>query len=118
MSSPIRKNTYKIDITDNFYLLVFHKRLTIGSGVALSVYINNIEYLKYDCFGKGGHHHIYDIIEKTIYFKDLERINQINKSIDDIITNINNYIVSSKNQKIKNFQFDIRLLLQKLNHAK
>ena len=52
----LRKGVYKLDVQENLYLLVFHKVLDIGCGTAVSLYINNHEFLKFDCFGdKKGH---------------------------------------------------------------
>ena len=48
----IRKDICKIDIQDNLYFLVFHKTLTRGFGSSVSLYINNYEFLKFDCFGE------------------------------------------------------------------
>jgi len=46
----IRKDLYIINVQKGLYLLVFHKTFNGGIGPALSVYINNYEYLKFDCF--------------------------------------------------------------------
>ena len=42
----MRKDIY---IQDNLYFLVFHKTLIKGFGSAVSLYINDYEFLKFDC---------------------------------------------------------------------
>jgi len=79
----IRKDLYIINVQKGLYLLVFHKTFNGGIGPALSVYINNYEYLKFDCFGdKKGHFHIYDNRKnETIFFSEKTCEEQINKVV-------------------------------------
>ena len=48
----IRKDVLKIDIQENAYFLVYHKNIDIGFGPTVGLYLYNIEYLKFDCFGQ------------------------------------------------------------------
>ena len=57
----IRKDIYKVDIQDNLYFLVFHKTFNGDYGSAVSLYVNDYEFLKFDCLGENkGHYHIMD----------------------------------------------------------
>lgn len=104
-----RKDLLKIEINDKAYLLVFHKYLDIGFGSAVSLYINNFEFLKFDCFGKDkGHYHIYHGNKcETIYFTEETCEEQITKSAYELTSNINFYLKKSKHVNIQNFKFDI-----------
>jgi hypothetical protein len=116
----IRKDQYRIDVQENLHLLVFHKSLNIGKGVALSLYINDFEFLKFDCFGVNeGHYHLYDKIKsELIYFDEKTCEEQINKSYNELCNNIDYYLLKSNNNDIKNFTIDIYIFRDKLEIAK
>ncbi len=115
----IRKNEYKIEIQDNLYLLVFHKSLHTGSGVAVSLYIHNYEYLKFDCFGQGGHYHIYDGIKnETIYFTEPTCQEQINRASSELTTNLDMYLAQSNQIQIRSFQIDLNLFQTQIEQMK
>jgi len=99
----VRKDEYKIKIDKNIYFNVFHKKLDIGFGPAVSLYIHNIEFLKFDCFGKNlGHYHIFNgINNERIYFSEITVEEQINKILFELTNNINTFLLSSNNKKIK-----------------
>jgi len=117
----IRKDLYKIDIQDGLHLLVFHKMYNQGFGCALSVYVNNFEYLKFDCFGEGkGHFHIYDgRNSKLIDFVEQTALQQINKTIDELNGNLDYYLQQSNNIHIQNLRIvDKDAFCQHLETAK
>ena len=116
----LRKDVVKIDIQENAYVLVYHKFLDIGSGSSIGLYLYNKEYLKFDCFGKNkGHYHINNKKnDDRIYFTEQTAKEQIEKTINELTTNINSYLVMSSNIKIKEFVFDDNLLKSKLTEAK
>lgn len=116
----LRKDVVKIDIQENAYVLVYHKFLDIGSGSSIGLYLYNKEYLKFDCFGKNkGHYHINNKKnDDRIYFTEQTAKEQIEKTINELTTNINSYLVMSSNIKIKEFVFDYNLLKSKLTEAK
>ena len=86
----IRKDLYKVDIQDNFYFVVFHKKVKKGFGSAVSLYVNDYEFLKFDCIGeKRGHYHIYgDNMNVEILFNEKTCEEQINRTCA-LITDIN-----------------------------
>ena len=102
----VRKDLYRIDIQDGLHLLVFHKMYNQGFGSAISFYINNFEYLKFDCFGEGkGHFHIYNgENSKLIYFVEQTALQQINKTIDELNKNLDYYLQQSNNGNIQNMR--------------
>ena len=112
----LRKDVYKLDVQEILYLLVFHKVLDIGCGTAVSLYVNNHEFLKFDCFGdKKGHFHIYDGVNNdTIYFDETTCKEQINRSCYELSNNIDSYLCKSYDDKIKNFKVDVDTLRNKL----
>ena len=112
----LRKDVYKLDVQENLYLLVFHKSLDIGYGTAVSVYVHNHEFLKFDCLGdKKGHYHIYDGVRNdTIYFDETTCKEQIQRARDELSNNIDSYLVLSSNAEIKNFKVDVNTLRNKL----
>lgn len=116
----LRKDVVKIDIQENAYVLVYHKFLDIGSGSSIGLYLYNKEYLKFDCFGKNkGHYHVNNKKnDDRIYFTEQTAKEQIEKTINELTTNINSYLVMSSNIKIKEFVFDYNLLKSKLTEAK
>ena len=116
----LRKDVVKIDIQENAYVLVYHKFLDIGSGSSIGLYLYNKEYLKFDCFGKNkGHYHVNNKKnDDRIYFTEQTAKEQIEKTINELTTNINSYLVMSSNIKIKKFVFDDNLLKSKLTEAK
>jgi len=99
----IRKDIYKIDIQNNLYFLVFHKTVNDGFGSAVSLYVNNYEFLKFDCFGENkGHYHIYDIKKnEVIYFTEKTCIEQINQTVYLLINNIKKLLNKSNLKIIK-----------------
>ena len=114
-----RNDIYKVTIQDNLYFLVFHKNLPIGFGSALSLYINNFEFLKFDCFGENkGHYHIYNNKKnETIYFTEKTPEEQINKTFE-LINNINLFLNKSNIINIQNFKIDMDTFLNNLDHIK
>ena len=116
----IRKDSYKINIQYGLYLLVFHKTIDIGFGSAVSVYINNFEYLKFDCFGfEKGHYHIYDNVNnEIIYFSEKTCEEQINRIVFELTNNINLYLQKSNKKSIKNFIINMVSLLNKIDEMK
>ena len=116
----IRKDLYKIDIQENLYLLVFHKVHNGGFGPAVSLYINNFEFLKFDCFGETkGHYHIYDRVKNdTIYFTEQTSKEQINRTANELINNIQFYLQKSCDVNIKNFNVDMDSLTKQIGHVK
>ena len=115
----IRKDIYKINIQDNLYFLVFHKKLPKGFGSSVSLYINDTEYLKFDCFGeKKGHYHIYDNVKnEEIYFSEKTCEEQINRSCE-LINNINVFLNQSSRIDIKNFNIDMNKFVSKIDDIK
>jgi hypothetical protein len=116
----LRKDVVKIDIQANAYVLVYHKFLDIGSGSSIGLYLYNKEFLKFDCFGsRKGHYHVFNKkTDKRIYFTEQTAKEQIEKTIHELTNNINSYLVTSPNIKIKKFVFDTNLLKLKLAEAK
>lgn len=101
----LRKDLYKIDIDTDISLLVFHKDIiSVGFGPAISLYINDVEFFKFDCFGpEKGHYHILD--GDRIFFSEKSVIDQIARSITDL------------NDIIKKYYIDTELLTNKLSEA-
>lgn len=114
----IRKDTYKIDIQDGLYFLVFHKTFNGGFGSAVSLYIN--EYLKFDCYGENkGHYHIYDnITHETIYFTEKTCEEQIIRTSYELINNIDIYLNKSNMVDIKNFKINLKEFINKIEDVK
>ena len=115
----MRKDIYKIDIQDNLYFLIFHKTLTKGFGSAVSLYINNFEFLKFDCFGENkGHYHINNgKTNKEIFFIEKTCEDQINYTCD-LIKNINVFLNKSNRNDIKNFKIDMNIFVNKIDDIK
>jgi len=115
----IRKDIYMIDITDNIYFLVFHKILPKRFGSAVSLYINNYEFLKFDCFGENnGHYHIYDTKgNEEMYFTEKTSEEQIQKTCE-FLTNINFFLQKSNKRDIKNITIDMNTFIPKINEVK
>ena len=116
----LRKDLVKIDIQEHAYVLVYHKDLEIGCGVAIVLYLYNTVFLKFDCFGKNKvHYHIFNNNNNNrIYFTELTVAEQIDKSISELSNNITKYLATSPNEKIKDFIFDKPLFLSKIAEAK
>ena len=114
-----RNDIYKVTIQDNLYFLVFHKNLSIGFGSAVSLYINDFEFLKFDCFGENkGHYHIYDNkSNEIIYFTEKTPQEQINSTCK-LISNINLFLIKSNKNYIKNFNIDMNIFLNKIDLIK
>jgi hypothetical protein len=114
-----RNDIYKVTVQDNLYFLVFHKNLPVGFGSAVSLYINNFEFLKFDCFGENkGHYHIYDNkLNETIYFTEKTPQEQINRTCE-LISNINLFLIKSNKNYIKNFKIDMNIFLNKIDLIK
>ena len=115
----VRKDSYKIYVQENVYLLIFHKNVDIlGKGVAVSLYIHNIEFLKFDCLGnKEGHYHIYNN-NNRIFFSENTVEDQINKTVYELSNNIHVYLSSCKNIQLKEFKLNIELLKNKMDEMK
>ena len=116
----IRKDLYRIDIQDGLYFIVFHKTFNGGFGSALSVYVNDFEFLKFDCFGiEKGHFHVYDNRKnETIYFSEKICEEQINRIIFELTNNINLYFNKSRKKDIQTFSIDMISLLNKIDIIK
>lgn len=112
----IRKDVLKIDIQENAYFLVYHKNIDIGFGPTVGLYLYNIEYLKFDCFGQDhGHYHVFN--KKTdvrIYFTEKTVLEQINKVKGGLMNTIQSYLQASKNKAIREFHFDMDIFRSKV----
>jgi hypothetical protein len=116
----IRKDIYKVDIQDNLYFLVFHKKLSKGFGSAVSLYINNYEFMKFDCFGENnGHYHIYDDKRnEEIFFTEKTCEEQINQTYY-LLNNITVFLNKSNRIDINNFKIDdMNNFINKIDHIK
>ena len=115
----LRKDVYKLNIQKNAHLLIYHKNLEIGFGPAVSLYIHNIEFLKFDCFGdKLGHYHIYNNSNnETIYFDETTVDDQINRTVIEL-NDITKYLILNNNNKLKNFKFNMNILAAKIEIMK
>ena len=104
----IRIDPFRVHVEPHFYFLIFYKNLPSGRGVTISVYIHDIEYLKYDCQGENdGHYHIYNQNGETkIFFDETTRESQIEKSIQDISQNLGDYLKRSDYPVLQEFEFD------------
>jgi hypothetical protein len=100
--------------------LVFHKTYNGGFGPAVSLYLNEHEFLKFDCFGiEKGHYHIYDgKTNDTIFFAEKTCREQIDKTAYELSNNIEFYLKKSNNVNIQNFKINIEVLLSKMNEMK
>jgi len=107
----IRKDEFKIFIQDNIYLLVFHKIHNEGKGSAVSLYIDDFEFIKFDCFGNTlGHYHIfYKTYNDMIYFTEKTAYDQIDKTGFELLNNINYYIQKSDIPSIKKLDTKIKI---------
>uniref|UniRef100_A0A6C0IJD8 DUF7700 domain-containing protein n=1 Tax=viral metagenome TaxID=1070528 RepID=A0A6C0IJD8_9ZZZZ len=112
----MRQDIYKVHIQDNLYFLVFHKKLIKGFGSAVSLYINNYEFLKFDCFGENkGHYHFYDNnTNDEIFFNEKTCEEQINRTCD-LMKDINVFINKSNRIDIKNFKIDMNNFVNKID---
>lgn len=102
----VRKDIYRIDIQDNLYFLVFHKTLDKGQGSAVSLYINDYEFLKFDCFGENkGHYHIYGKVSEEILFTEKTCEEQIDKTCY-FIKHFATFLKKSNRKDIQKFKID------------
>lgn len=115
----VRKDIYRIDIQDNLYFLVFHKTLDKGQGAAVSLYINDYEFLKFDCFGENkGHYHIYGKVHEEILFTEKTCEEQIAKSCY-FIKHFTTFLNKSNRKDIQKFKLaNIDHLANKINDIK
>jgi ankyrin repeat protein len=116
----IRKDIYKIDIQNNLYFLVFHKTFNDGFGSAVSLYVNEFEFLKFDCFGETkGHYHIYNNHKnQIIYFTEKSAAEQIIKTVYELSNNIHVFLNKSNRKDIRDFNIDMSNFIIKINDVK
>jgi hypothetical protein len=77
-------------------MLVFHKNLPIEFGPAVSLYVKNIEFLKFDCFGNGGHYYIMNGKNNDrIWFDEKTVEDQILKASEQLLNNIPTFLSTS-----------------------
>jgi len=115
-AGSVRKDVLKIDIQENVYMLVYHKNLDIGFGPTVALYLYDVEYIKFDCFGETrGHYHVFN--KKTdvrIYFTEKTVLEQINKVQHDLTNNVQTYLEASNNNKIREFILDMDVFRGKI----
>ena len=116
----LRKGVVKLDIQENAYVLVYHKFLDIGSGPSIGLYLYNTEILRFDCFSKNkGHYHIFNKKNNgRIYFTEQIVAEQIDKTANELTTNIKSYLALFRQKNIKEFIFDQNRLASKIAEAK
>ena len=115
----IRKDIYKITIQDNLYFLVFHKTYKTGFGSAVSLFIKNHEFLKFDCFGENkGHYHIYNKKNELIYFTEKSSVEQIDRSVYELRNNINILLGKHDRDDIQNFKINMNSYVNKIDKVK
>ena len=108
----LRKDVTNIKIQDDVYFQVYWKELPIGKGPAVILYIYNKEILKFDCFGKEkGHYHIdfYKLNgakENRIFFLEHSALEQIDRTVFELRTNLNYYLQRNKYQRIRDVHIE------------
>lgn len=107
----IRQDTTVIPLQQDAHILVFFKDLSTGRGVSFSLYVHDIECVKYDCQGPNGHFHIYHTANQSYETKRMfpshtgywGQDNQIDYALSDFEHNIDTYLQQSLVPEIQTF---------------
>lgn len=99
--------------------MVFTKTTEHGAGPSLSLYISEVEIIKYDFFGAGkGHYHVQPHFDERLplYPETIEL--QILDAIKDIKYNTISYLSEQSQHEINGFVFDDSKFFATLENAK
>lgn len=100
----------KFPLQENVYFLVYFKRLVTGTGVSLSFYVHEREWVKYDCQGPNGHFHIYLDKDQSIDirrpFLEKDYRSQVDSSIRHFRQNVEFFLQGSPEVMIDKSQLD------------
>jgi len=110
-----RKYLHIICLDKDAFFLVYHKDLSTGSDVSCSLYIHDVECLKYDCQGLRGHFHIYLDSTPSHHIKisfprsmlsETLRKEQIDYVVSHIPLHLKTYLSRSSHHLVRRFQID------------
>ena len=73
-------------VQDHAYLAVYWKDLPIGKGPCVSLYVQDKEILKFDCFGEDRGHYHTNINQPSLVPKGEERLYFSERTIEDQVT--------------------------------
>lgn len=118
-TSHTRQDCVEIPIQDGAHLLAFHKDLDFGRGPALSLYVNGLEVLKFDCFGPGvGHFHVQPHATTRLMMAERSMRGQVIRAVREIKINAELYASWSTDASVGCFRFDKSALDQAAAKAK
>lgn len=108
-----RQDVSIVPIQEHVYVKTFFKNLPNGKGFSFSLYIHNMECIKYDCQGINGHFHIYHTSnqkqETKIHFPRHTtywgKNNQIDFAMTDFENHVHLYLTQSLVPVIQTFPF-------------
>ena len=120
----VRHDVTRIEVDDRAHIEVFWKDMEIGKGPALSLFIENSEVLRFDCFGKDrGHFHVALFKPRTteadrLYFAEATRIGQIDRAVHEITRNLPYYQQRNVIRRVREATIDKGLLAQAAEMAR
>jgi hypothetical protein len=107
---PARRDLFRVTVQEGLIIDVFWKSLQYGKGAALSVFVCEEEFMKFDCFGPGkGHYHIAlfspaAIRQGRIRFPESSAAEQIGRTIFELENNFAYYLERAANPAIRRFE--------------
>jgi len=100
---PKRCDLFRVTVQPGLVIDVFWKALQSGKGPALSVFVDDEEFAKFDCFGPGkGHYHLAlsvpaTVRQQRIRFSEDRVAEQISRTIFEVENNLGYYLERAAN---------------------
>jgi len=119
-TSKARKRVKTIYVQHKLEFDVYWKSIEdIGAGPGFSIFVCDIEVLRFDCYGKGGHYHIFkgnNLNNDTgrLSFSESGKEGQIRQSIG-MVKNLQKYLAVNQMKQIKRINVDPSSLAPSLN---
>ena len=118
-SKPLRRDVQSVVCQDDLEFDVYWKDTgEVGMGPTVAVYVYEIEFLRFDCFGANkGHFHIFAGQEtdspggERIWWREETRTQQIDRTLWELEFNLQNFLNLANDISIRRFKIDREALL-------
>ena len=120
----MRNDLESIEIGPDIHLFTFWVERKNGSGPCINLCLKELEVLRFDCFGfPEGHFHIRKGINNKsdwgrIFLHEKSRLDQINRSLYEIETNLEFYLALNSRPNIRNIKINSNKLAKGLNESR
>ena len=125
-SKPLRRDVKTIICQSGLEFDIYWKDTgKVGIGPSVAVYVEEFEFLRFDCFGaEKGHFHIFASRSDQgrggdrIWWREQSREQQIERTLWELENNLQNFFGLAEDDGIRNFQVDTGAVSKSLTQVR